>query len=81
MPSRAIWRTEKVVYERLAPRDFDRVEPALNRSLRVAYFLPDRAQVRNPRHLRALALAQINAEHLARGLEASGAGHWGNDSA
>ena len=48
------WREEKIVYERLEPRDFARVEPALNPGLRLAYFLPDRAQIRNPRHLRAL---------------------------
>ncbi len=51
------WRTESIVFERLAPSDFYRVEPALNPNLRVAYFLPDRAQIRNPRHLRALAAA------------------------
>jgi glycine oxidase len=48
------WRNEKIVYERLEPRDFSRVEPALNPELRVAYYLPDRAQIRNPRHLKAL---------------------------
>lgn len=48
------WRNEKIVYERLEPGDFGRVEPALNPDLRVAYFLPDRAQIRNPRHLKAL---------------------------
>jgi glycine oxidase len=48
------WRNEKIVYERIEPRDFDRVEPALSRELRVAYYLPDRAQIRNPRHLKAL---------------------------
>jgi glycine oxidase len=51
------WRNEKIVYERLEPRDFSRVEPALNPELRVAYYLPDRAQIRNPRHLKALVLA------------------------
>jgi glycine oxidase len=51
------WRNEKIVYERIEPRDFDRVEPALNPKLRVAYFLPDRAQIRNPRHLKALIVA------------------------
>lgn len=51
------WRSEKIVYERLEPRDFARVEPALNPDLRVAYYLPDRAQIRNPRHLKALAKA------------------------
>lgn len=51
------WRTEGVVFERLAPGDFARVEPALSPDLCVAYFLPDRAQIRNPWHLRALAAA------------------------
>jgi glycine oxidase len=48
------WRNEKIVYERLSPGDFARVEPALNPDLRVAYYLPDRAQIRNPRHIKAL---------------------------
>jgi len=48
------WRAEGVVFERLAPADFARVEPALRTDLSSAYFLPDRAQVRNPRFLRAL---------------------------
>ncbi len=48
------WRNEKVVYERLTPDDFDRVEPSLNPELLVAYYLPDRAQIRNPRHIQAL---------------------------
>ena len=51
------WRNEKIVYERLEPGDFARVEPALNPDLRVVYYLPDRAQIRNPRHLKALARA------------------------
>ena len=51
------WRNEGVVYERMEPRDFARVEPALNPRLRVAYYLPDRAQIRNPRHIRALRKA------------------------
>ena len=57
------WRNERVVYERLAPGDFDRVEPALNPDLLVAYWLPDRAQIRNPRHIQALqaALARQDA--------------------
>jgi glycine oxidase len=52
-----VWCAEGIACERLEPRDFGRVEPALNPALRVAYFLPDRAQVRNPRHVRALAVA------------------------
>ena len=55
------WRTEGIAYERLAPGDFARVEPALSPDLRVAYFLPDRAQIRNPRHLRALAAGRRRA--------------------
>ncbi|WP_422929990.1 glycine oxidase ThiO [Singulisphaera sp. PoT] len=51
------WRTEGITFERLLPNEFDRVEPALSRDLRVAYFLADRGQIRNPRHLRALAAA------------------------
>jgi glycine oxidase len=51
------WREEGIAFERLAEADFRRVEPALNPTVRVAYFLPDRAQIRNPRHLKALAAA------------------------
>jgi glycine oxidase len=51
------WKSERIAFERLSPGDFARVEPALNPSLRVAYFLPDRAQMRSPHHLRALAVA------------------------
>jgi glycine oxidase len=48
------WRAEGIAYERIPPGDYARVEPALNRELRSVYYLPDRAQVRNPRLLRAL---------------------------
>jgi glycine oxidase len=48
------WRAEGIEFERLAPGDITRVEPALQGEVRSAYFLPDRAQVRNPRLLRAL---------------------------
>jgi glycine oxidase len=51
------WRLEGIVHERLAADDLHRVEPALNPEIRVAYFLPDRSQVRNPWHLRALSAA------------------------
>ncbi len=51
------WRVEGIAHERLAPGDFARIEPALDPALRAVYFLPDRAQVRNPWHLRALATA------------------------
>ncbi len=51
------WKVEGIAYERMHPGDFGRVEPALNPELRVAYFLPDRAQIRNPWHMRALIAA------------------------
>lgn len=54
------WKYEGISYERLTPSEFARVEPALNPALRVAYFLADRAQIHNPRHLRALASALAN---------------------
>ena len=51
------WRAEGIAYERLAPGDYARVEPALNPELKAVYYLPDRAQVRNPWLLRALMTA------------------------
>jgi glycine oxidase len=51
------WRGEGITFERMEPADFGRVEPALNRELHAAYFFPDRAQIRNPRHLQALGRA------------------------
>ena len=74
------WRNEKIVYERLEPADFARVEPALNPDLRVAYYLPDRAQIRNPRHLKALAKSlegrgvPLRPGSAVEGFETSGSG-------
>ena len=51
------WKIEGIVHERLAAGDRLQVEPALNPDLALVYFLPDRAQVRNPWHLRALGTA------------------------
>ena len=51
------WRDEGISHERLEPKEFSRVEPALGPRVKLAYFLPDRAQIRNPRHLRALGEA------------------------
>ncbi len=48
------WRVEGIAFEPIRPDDFRRVEPALSPALRGGYFLPDRAQIRNPRHLKAL---------------------------
>lgn len=49
-----VWRSQGVAYERLAQADRARIEPALSPEARAVYYLPDRAQVRNPRLLRAL---------------------------
>jgi glycine oxidase len=48
------WRVEGIRFEPLDPRDFVAVEPALNPAIAHAFLLPDRAQIRNPWHLRAL---------------------------
>jgi glycine oxidase len=67
------WRVEGIVYERMAPRDFARVEPALSPELLSAYFLPDRAQIRNPRHLKALVRsANLRGVGLRPGVEVLG---------
>ena len=57
------WRAEGIAYERIPPGDYARVEPALNPELRSVYYLPDRAQVRNPRLLRALRRPPPAAGH------------------
>jgi glycine oxidase len=51
------WRVAGIACERLAPVDVKRIEPELNPDVTAVYFLPDRAQVRNPRLLRALIAA------------------------
>jgi glycine oxidase len=53
------WRAEGIAYERIPPGDYARIEPALNPELRSVYYLPDRAQVRNPRLLQALMEAVV----------------------
>jgi glycine oxidase len=55
--SAASWTAEGIPFERWTPEEIARNEPALNRALRAAYYLPGRAQIRNPWHLRALASA------------------------
>jgi glycine oxidase len=69
------WHAEGIVFERLAPSDYSRVEPALRPEVWSAYFLPDRAQIRNPRLLRALLEAtsrrggQLKPWHSVEGFE------------
>ncbi|HXG12254.1 MAG TPA: glycine oxidase ThiO [Gemmataceae bacterium] len=47
------WRSEGIAFELLPEKELRRLEPALAPGLR-AYHLPDMAQLRNPRHLKAL---------------------------
>jgi glycine oxidase len=48
------WRSEGIAFETLAEPDLLRLEPRVARGLGTAYHLPDMAQVRNPRHIKAL---------------------------
>jgi glycine oxidase len=51
---RAAWRSVGIAFESLDADDLRRIEPTLGPELVAAIHLPDRAQIRNPRHLRAL---------------------------
>lgn len=51
------WRGEGVEAQSLNESDLLKLEPALASGLGAATFLPDMAQVRNPRHLQALSAA------------------------
>jgi glycine oxidase len=48
------WQDEGIAYETLDERALARLEPALAPRLGPAHYLPDMAQLRNPRHVRAL---------------------------
>jgi glycine oxidase len=48
------WQADDILFEELAGQKLEQFEPALKPGGRRAYFLPDTAQVRNPRHLKAL---------------------------
>jgi glycine oxidase len=51
------WREEGIAFERLEGDALKRLEPNLSVDLISGYLLPGRAQIRNPRHLKALAIA------------------------
>jgi glycine oxidase len=59
------WREEGIQFEELDGAGLRRLEPGLTQDVDHGYFLPGMAQVRNPRHLRALVAA---CEHRAVGL-------------
>lgn len=52
-----LWRDEGVDFERLDAAAIAHHEPVLSRDVRLAYRITDRAQIRNPRHVRALIAA------------------------
>jgi glycine oxidase len=47
------WRSEGITFEVLNDKDVSRLEPAVT-AQGIVYLLPDMAQLRNPRHLKAL---------------------------
>jgi glycine oxidase len=49
------WRSKAMIFQELDAAELHRREPGLAPHLHRAFFLPDMAQVRNPRHLQALA--------------------------
>jgi glycine oxidase len=51
------WRMEGVRAESVTNHELRRLEPALSTELTRAYYLPDMAQLRNPRHVKALLAA------------------------
>ncbi len=51
------WRGEGIAFTRLDGAGLRRLEPRLAPGLHHGYYLPDMAQVRNPRHLQALQAA------------------------
>ncbi|MCS6851505.1 MAG: glycine oxidase ThiO [Gemmataceae bacterium] len=51
------WHAEGIAFQRLGPEQARALEPALAAENTEVIFLPDMAQLRNPRHLRALEAA------------------------
>jgi glycine oxidase len=51
------WRKEKIRFEAVPAREMRRIEPEFAAIAEDGYYLPDMAQVRNPRHMRALYVA------------------------
>lgn len=67
------YRSEGVDWIELSPSAARKLEPALQGPFRVAYHIPGMAQVRNPRHIKALAAACARRRvRLVTGAEVSG---------
>src|SRR5206468_3572877 len=59
------WRSEGIAFEELNRTALHQREPALAPHLNRAYYLPDMAQVRNPRHVKALcAVCEVRGVRL-----------------
>lgn len=54
-----VWQAEGTRLQECAPADLAHLEPALSSAVRLAYHMPDQAQVRNPRHTKALSAACV----------------------
>ncbi len=67
------WRSEGIAFEPVDGQRLRHLEPALGPELGAAFHLPDMAQVRNPRHIRALlAGCQSLGARLQPGCPVSG---------
>jgi glycine oxidase len=67
------WRSEGIAFEAIDGKRLHHLEPALASELVSAYHLPDMAQLRNPRHLKALlAGCQFLGVRLQPGRPVSG---------
>jgi glycine oxidase len=55
------WRSEAIAFQELDEQQLRQREPALAPGLAPAFYLPDMAQLRNPRHLRAIV---AGCQHL-----------------
>lgn len=65
------WQNEGIAYELIDPDELGRIEPNLTGAFVAAYSLPDRGQIRNPRLLHALEVANRSAGvSLMPGVEA-----------
>jgi glycine oxidase len=51
------WRSEGVLFERVEGDDLRRLLPCVHPGVAIGYYLPEMAQVRNPRHIKALVAA------------------------
>lgn len=54
------WRDDSIEFERLCSTALRSKEPGLSANVEDGYFLPQMAQVRNPRHLKALLAACVS---------------------